>query len=91
VLSVFLVLLGTLSAAPDLWELMIELPPGYRVALWLPLLTLPVALLLPGQMIRGFVPHTRAPLARLHYLLLIVATATVLVGACFWNLVPWKG
>jgi hypothetical protein len=90
-LSGFLVLLGTLARAPDLWNLMIELPLGYRIALWLPLLTLPFALLLPRQMIRGFAPRAHAPLARLHYLALVVATALVLAGAFFWNLVPWKG
>ena len=69
----------------------IQAPSSYRVGLWLPLITLPFALLLPGQLARGFAPRSRAPLARLHYLILVLAAALVLVGAFFWNLVPWKG
>lgn len=89
-LSAFLVDLGLTLSDPNIWDLMIELPPSYRLGLWLPLITLPVALLLPGQLLRGFAPRSRAPLARLHYLILVLASALVLGGAWFWNLVPWK-
>jgi CubicO group peptidase (beta-lactamase class C family) len=90
ILSGFLALLASLANAPDVWDLMIELPPGYRAALWLPWLALPLALYLPGQLVGGVAVRRGAPLARLHYLALLLATLLVLAGAWFWNLVPWK-
>jgi hypothetical protein len=84
----FLGLVGTQAANPDIWDVMIELPPAFRVVVWLPLLALPLALALPLELLRGF--ETRAPLARLHYALLTLAVGLVVLGAFAWNALPWK-
>jgi CubicO group peptidase (beta-lactamase class C family) len=87
-LLLFLVLVATLAADPNIWALMIELPAAFRATLWLPILAVPLALALPLELVRGFLQP--APLARLHYALLVLAVALVLVGAFVWNTLPWK-
>ena len=88
ILLVFLALVATLAGDPDIWDLMIELPLAFRVTVWLPLAALPLALALPLELFRGF--QGKVPLARLHYGLLTLAVALVVVGAFAWNAVPWK-
>ncbi len=88
ILLSFLVLVATLASDPNIWALMIELPAAFRATLWLPVLALPLALTLPVELLRGF--RTKAPLARLHYGLLTLAVALVLMGAFVWNALPWK-
>lgn len=87
-LGLLLTSLLALSAAPDIWNIMIELPLVLRAGTWLPLIALPLALLLPIELVRGF--RQPAPLARLHYAVLVLVVALVLVGAVHWNLLPWK-
>jgi hypothetical protein len=88
ILLLFLALVAALAGDPDIWDLMIELPLAFRVTVWLPLAALPLALALPLELFRGF--QGKVPLARLHYGLLTLAVALVVVGAFAWNAVPWK-
>jgi CubicO group peptidase (beta-lactamase class C family) len=87
-LTALLVSLALLSADPNQWNIMIELPWMLRAGTWLPLVCLPLALWMPVECVRGF--RSAAPLARLHYLLLTAGVFVILAGAVHWNLLPWK-
>jgi hypothetical protein len=80
--------LAALAMEPDIWGLMVEVPPTTVLLLWLPVLSLPFTLALPVQLAKGFTRGARAPLARLHYALLTAAALLVLLGAWYWQLSP---
>jgi CubicO group peptidase (beta-lactamase class C family) len=72
-----------------LWDLLIAVPPRLEAMLWLPVLAAPLVAALTALAARGLRPGARAPLARLHLALLVVAAWTVLAGCAWWRLWPF--
>jgi CubicO group peptidase (beta-lactamase class C family) len=85
-----LVGLGYTLRDVNLYDLLIEVPPGLRLLLALPLLSVPLTLALPYFAWRGPTTGQPALLPRLHYWLLTAAALLTLALAHYWNLLGFR-
>lgn len=91
--ALFLVWLGGLGlqlSDPDVWQLMMGTPARLKALLWIPIAAIPFVAWLGAEATRGKLAAPGAPLARLHLLLLTSAAILMVLGAGYWNLLPWK-